>query len=114
MTDVNPADAIAMLQSFLMLEEQEQQMVKRLGKFAVFARGPAAALQQPLNQLVDYLSNTGDNYVIALLNEYPFTPTNRRLAGMIGTTRRLLERLGATSDAADAHNTPDNESEHTS
>lgn len=114
MTDVNPADAIAMLQSLLMLEEHEQQRVKRLGKLAVFARGPAAALQQPLNQLVDYLSNTDDNYVIALLNEYPFTPTNRRLAGMIGTTRRLLERFGATSDAADAHNTPDNESEHTS
>ena len=113
MTDVNPAEAIAMAQAFLAQELEEQRRVSRLGKLSVFARSPAAALQQPLNQLVDYLSNTDDNHIIALLNEYPFTPTNRRLAGMIGTTHRLLDRLGAKSDAADAHNTPDNESEHT-
>lgn len=46
-----------------------------------------------MNELVEYLSNSSDIYVINYLNEYPFAAGRRKLPGIIETTHKLLDRI---------------------
>ncbi|MCM1036472.1 MAG: LptF/LptG family permease [Bacteroides sp.] len=50
-------------------------------------------LRDSLNETVDYLANSRDPMVIALLNEYPFTPTRRNIPAIKSTTEKLLTRF---------------------
>lgn len=56
------------------------------------------ALRAELNSVVDYLSNSRDAQVIALLNKYPFEPTRRNMPVIAETTRALLGRIGGGND----------------
>ncbi len=101
MTDVDPEEASAMLADFLNRATAEDARLKAMSPLRRLTASPAPALRQPLNQLVDYLSNSTDIYAINLLNQYPFKPTVRRMQGIIDTTRSLMERLGIPAEGAD-------------
>ncbi|MDE6197647.1 MAG: LptF/LptG family permease, partial [Muribaculaceae bacterium] len=69
MTDVDPATAMTMLTDFRTATEAERARLKALSPLRRLTdKGPSQALRQPLNQLVDYLSNSADIYTINLLN----------------------------------------------
>ncbi len=51
-------------------------------------------MHEPLNAVVDYLSNSSDINVINLLNKYPFVPRRRDLAEITTTTDKLLDIYG--------------------
>lgn len=103
-----------MLGEFLVLAESEQARLSKLPRLRrLLAKGPSALLSAPLNQLVDYLSNTGSIYVINLLNQYPFNPTTRNLPAVIATSRALTERISRDLPADDATNQPNHEPGHT-
>ena len=51
------------------------------------------ALREPLNALVDYLSNSTDKMVINLLNNYPFEPRRSDIPDMTAKTEALLKRF---------------------
>ncbi len=51
-------------------------------------------VHEPLNAVVDYLSNSSDINVINLLNKYPFVPRRRDLAEITTTTDKLLDIYG--------------------
>lgn len=94
LTDVDNNEATVMLRDFLALALAEQKRISAVPKFRrPFVRGPKVALTGPMNQLIDYLSNTTSNYVVALLNQYPFNPTTRHLPGIIETTRAIMDRM---------------------
>lgn len=94
LTDVDNNEAAVMLRDFLALALAEQKRISSEPKFRrPFVRGPKVALTGPMNQLIDYLSNTTSNYVVALLNQYPFNPTTRHLPGIIETTRAIMNRM---------------------
>ncbi len=94
LTDVDNDEATVMLRDFLALALAEQKRISSEPKFRrPFVRGPKVALTGPMNQLIDYLSNTTSNYVVALLNQYPFNPTTRHLPGIIETTRAIMDRM---------------------
>lgn len=50
-------------------------------------------LRKPLNDTVDYLSNTTDPHIINLLNKYPFEPAPRNIDSIIATTGSIIQRL---------------------
>lgn len=59
----------------------------------LFAKGIDPALTTVLNELVDYLANSSDKHVVALLNRYPFRITYRRLGSVIETTDLIIKRI---------------------
>ncbi len=97
MTEVEPAQAIDMLTSFLDLARQDKERLAKAPFWMKIYRRVAgtglADMNQPLGQLVDYLSNSTDIYVINYLNQYPFKPTPARLDSIIGTTESLIKRI---------------------
>lgn len=71
-------------------------------------RGHRRELRDAINEAVDYLSNSRDPMVIALLNEYPFEPTRRNRKGIAENTLKLISRVQADSVApADDDNIQD-------
>ena len=99
MTEVEPATAADMAREFLDLVTAEQKRLGTLRPLARrFSRTTAATLRDPLNRLVDYLSNSPDIYTINILNQYPFTPGPRNIGDVERNTRALLDRLGANPD----------------
>lgn len=94
LADVEDDKAAVMLRNFLTLALAEQKRLDAEPRYRrLFVRGPGQTLLGPMNQLIDYLSNTTSNYVVALLNQYPFTPTTRRLPDIIANTRAIMERM---------------------
>lgn len=65
---------------------------RRPGILRIFPTAELNAVQNPLNSVVDYLSNTRDKQVIVLLNNYPFEPTFGTLAEIADTTKALQQR----------------------
>ena len=61
-------------------------------------RADRARLRRALDDAVEYLANSRDPMVIALLNEYPFRPTRRNIPGIKATTEKLLNRLNTIPD----------------
>ena len=95
MADVEKPVALSMLSDFLGLAETEGRRAAALSPLRrLFDGGVDRSLRQPLNQLVDYLSNTTDIYTLNLLNQYPFKPTARNIGSVIATTKSLLDRIG--------------------
>ena len=97
MTDVEPARATALLDSFAGLTDSTIEAIHHapLWRRAWWrnSQGGADKLREPLGQLVDYLSNSPDIYVINLLNQYPFTPTARNIKNIADTTQALRKRF---------------------
>lgn len=94
MTEVERPRALDMLHAF---ETECRAAQDRRRKSGLLKRLPwctDAALQAPLTELVDYLSNSSDIYVINLLNQYPFNTFYRQLDSMEATTKALLDRIG--------------------
>ncbi|MDE6039936.1 MAG: LptF/LptG family permease [Muribaculaceae bacterium] len=95
MTEVEPSEAVAMLANF---EESVKAEMMRLAAIPRWRRRLSTvnpAIRAELNELVDYLSNSGDIYTINLLNQYPFQPRQRNLATIEATTAKLIERISA-------------------
>lgn len=91
MNEVEPAHALALATG---MREAIESVINTYARIPVFIRyfnhGPLGRLHEPLNSLVDYLSNSRDKTVISLLNKYPFEPRRRHLADMLATTDRLI------------------------
>ena len=95
MTEVEPSEAVAMLANF---EESVKAEMMRLAAIPRWRRRLSTVnpdIRAELNELVDYLSNSGDIYTINLLNQYPFQPRQRNLATIEATTAKLIERISA-------------------
>lgn len=99
MNDVENGRATEMLASFLgEIQSVKARLAAKPALLRPFCLNAARHLREPLNNLVEYLSNSPDIFVINLLNKYPFVPTPRDLASMEDTTRRL-------ADIYNTHNT---------
>lgn len=99
MTEVETPEAIEHL---LALRDTLGNVKARLASRPRFLRpfeyAAVRQLREPLNEVVDYLSNSSDSNVINLLNKYPFVPRRRDLAEIAATTDRLLDIYGYSHD----------------
>lgn len=93
MEETEPAEALRLLGEFSALTEDARRHIAALPRPLRRLRGGrwTARLREPLNELVEYLSNSDDRRVIGLLNQYPFTPRVRTLDAIAETTRRLTD-----------------------
>lgn len=99
MNDIENERTTEMLASFLgEIQSVKARLAAKPALLRPFCLNAARHLREPLNNLVEYLSNSPDIFVINLLNKYPFVPTPRDLASMEDTTRRL-------ADIYNTHNT---------
>lgn len=90
---VDPAEARTMLESLLgAAQNAASDMTRRPRLLRFLGSKSVRELREPLNSVVDYLSNSTDKVVINLLNNYPFEPTGRNIGRVADNTRRLLER----------------------
>lgn len=107
MTEVVPDKAIEMLLAFRSdLQGVYKEVTSHPRIMQLFYGKKISTLREPLNALVDYLSNSTDKLVINLLNKYPFEPSRRNLSEMITNTDKLLNHFGykeATEDQQDKH-----------
>jgi len=97
MTEVEDGKALSMLDNFL---AECISARKRRDKGGIAVRLPwsyAHELQEPMNEIVEYLSNSSDIYTVNLLNQYPFNPGYRQLDGIIDTTSAIIDRLKGTA-----------------
>lgn len=97
MAEVERDRALAMLADFLgMVRVAKERTAKAPLYLKLYRRlsgSGVSELRQPLGQLVDYLSNSPDIYVINYLNQYPFNPATRHLDAMVATTEALIKRI---------------------
>ena len=97
MAEVERDRALEMLADFLgMVREAKARTAKAPLYLKLYRRlsgSGVSELRQPLGQLVDYLSNSPDIYVINYLNQYPFNPATRNLDAMVATTEALIKRI---------------------
>lgn len=92
MQEVDPREAFAKLAAFSADTDRAMAAVAaRPAPLRIFPVRAVTELREPLNALVDYLSNTTDKYVLKALNEYPFQPTRRDLAVIAEITQRLTD-----------------------
>ena len=93
MTDVVPAEALAMTEAFAEAIAAER---RRLGAIPAWRRwysGVNPELQTRMNAMVDYLSNSDDAIAVGLLNKLPFVLRRRDLAAAAETAGTLSARL---------------------
>lgn len=91
MNEVDAAHALALLESFMSALAESRTAVERRPTPFRFLPGKAMRrLRAPLNELVDYLSNSTDKYVISHINEYPFEPRYKDLPHLEEVTRQLI------------------------
>lgn len=93
MEDVEPAVAREKLEAFAAQVDSAIDAIQAIPRvLRPFRSGSVTrGLRGPLNELVEYLSNTNRKQVVILLNEYPFIPRAKRLAGIAETTKKLLK-----------------------
>ncbi|MDE6109705.1 MAG: LptF/LptG family permease, partial [Muribaculaceae bacterium] len=91
MNDIEPARALDMLHDFERRAGEVAAAVKRNPLARLPFSRKTAALDPAMNALVEYLSDTRDKHLVALLNRYPFRATPRRLDGIIDTTGALIQ-----------------------
>ena len=90
MTEVDPAEAIALLDTLTAAVAAARAARPRFG---ILASRELLALQDPLNAAIDYLSNSRDKMIIALLNKYPFEPRKSDLDAIDANTALIRRRL---------------------
>ena len=93
MTEVNPEVAQSMLANFESLLSEEEARYSKIHKWKWRFYPVNPKVKTDLNELVDYLSNSSDIYLINLLNQYPFQPRPRNIKTMIETTRGIEKRV---------------------
>lgn len=81
--------------------ERGSEYVRQVLNLASARRPDRKALRAALNDTVEYLANTRDPMVIALLNEYPFEPTRRNMGAIRATSEKLLQRLTLQTSTTD-------------
>ena len=102
MTEVEPAEALRMLQAEADAEQRVRAVLDSRPRWRRrFAGATVASITPGLNNLVDYLSNSRDAAVINLLNRYPFRATPKRLAAIEETTRTLINHYNASENATE-------------
>ncbi len=103
MSEVDPAEALAMLSAFDAECRREAEVLARKNKLLrKFTRSGLHHLKDRLNDIVDYLSNSRDAVVVNLLNNYPFNITSGNLVNVIETTHALSKRISGTDDSGDS------------
>jgi lipopolysaccharide export system permease protein len=94
MTDVEPQRALDLLSEMLAETRAMSATIDKMKPWQKLGLGKQLLpLDDKLNIIVDYLSNSRDIYVINLLNKYPFKVGRRNLHSIIDTTRQLHDRL---------------------
>ncbi|MDE6629137.1 MAG: hypothetical protein K2K36_07180, partial [Muribaculaceae bacterium] len=96
MTEVDPEEALSLLrklqQECLSLSEAYRTMAIWKRALYIFRRFPQRdQAQSSLNDAVDYLANSRDGKVIALLNMYPFQITTRTVGQTMEVNSGLLK-----------------------
>ena len=71
---------------------------RRPGLLRLISTRELSDVHDPLNSAVDYLSNSRDKHIIALLNDYPFEPSFNDLVKITHTTDVIRKRLGIAPD----------------
>ncbi len=93
MNEIDRGHALEMLRAF----EQRVDTVEAAVKKSPLSRLPfsrkTATIDTDMNALVEYLSDTRDKHLVALLNRYPFRATPRRLEGIKATTGAIIQYL---------------------
>lgn len=90
--EVSPAEALGMLQRFDS-DTSAMAAVKRSKLDKLLGRPSLSHLEEEMNTLIDYLSNSRQKIVVALLNEYPFRLNHKNLADVINNTRQISEKI---------------------
>ena len=94
MHEVDAAEALELLLHLdRAVEAARESKKRRPGPLKVFSTAELRNLSDPLNAVVDYLSNSRDKMIISLLNEYPFEPSWSTLNSISTVTSRLRDRL---------------------
>ncbi len=107
MTEVEPAEALKMLEPFL---EKAQELAK-LAKRPWWKRWLHPASYRDINleltNLIEYLSNARSPMVITMLNRYPFNIRRTDLPGIIENTEDLIKIYSPTPTAKAEDQTQD-------
>ena len=104
MQNVTPADALSLLHPFM---ESLRDLKESYGKlplwrricYAVWRYDGFNVVQQKMNDVIDFLSNSKNVMTIRLLNRYPYKVTPRNLDSVTETTARLID-LGEGREVA--------------
>lgn len=94
MDEVDPAHALDMLNDLLSRItacRQELAGASRLRR--LLGLRSVRQLREPVNNVVDYLSNSRSKIIVNILNQYPFEPRARLLPDIEKTTRNLISRI---------------------
>lgn len=91
MNEVNPAVALAMLTEFNKSIIGELAEINRTNRMLRRFRRLDPLLQEKLNRLVDYLSESRDSRVIINVNDYPFKICESDLNGIKDTNMALMQ-----------------------
>ncbi len=104
MTDVEPTYAVNMLRAFAEnIDTTQAELKRRPSLFRIFGSRQLREMREPLNDLIDYLSNSTSSIVINMLNKYPFVPNYRDLDGMRDTTEKLLNFYNPETKQTDSN-----------
>lgn len=96
MQNVTPADALSLLHPFMeSLRELKESygrlpLWRRVG-YKVWRYEGFNVVQQKMNDVIDFLSNSKNVMTIRLLNRYPYKVTPRNLDSVTETTARLID-----------------------
>lgn len=101
MQEVEAAEAIRQLEEFkAALNDVNKRLERRPAPLRRLPSKAVTSLREPLNDLVDYLSNSTDWFVIKLINEYPFQPRYTDLVHIEKITDSLLEKYNTPNPTA--------------
>lgn len=99
--EVDPSEALEMLARFSS-DAKKAAEAKRSRLDKLLGRPSLSGLEEEMNALIDYLSNTRQKIVVALLNEYPFKLNYKNLQSVINTTRQITQKLNQAEASAQA------------
>lgn len=100
MNDVDPAEALARLNRFHVALEDARAELNKMGFISrMSGRGPWRQLEQQMNDLIEYLSNSRRYRVIAFLNEYPFQIYKGNIGNVITNTNNLIAQYTPAPDS---------------
>ena len=109
MTDVEPGKAREMLEALkTKIDVAVSALQHRPLPLRLLPCRQVTALRDPLNAVVDYLSNSTDKLVISWLNQYPFEPMRRNVKDIAAITERLLECYKPVSEYSENSEFSDN------
>lgn len=100
MDEVDRSEALRLLDNLSdALDAAVISQKKRPGILRIFPTAALRDVRDPLNDVVDYLSNSRDKMIIALLNDFPFEPTFKQLRTIIETVNKIRNRLAIANNA---------------